>query len=46
MADARQTGEGFLDSLTVSGPGLYGDPFARYTSTMDDTARQPSVSVR
>ena len=50
MDDARQAGQLFLDSLTVRGPGLYGDPFSRYLSnlpqTTEQTTEQTSVRTR
>lgn len=43
IEESRQAGEAFLDSLVVQGPGLYGEPFARYLSAIP---AEPSASRR
>ena len=44
--ETRQVGEEFLASLSVLGPGLYGDPFSRYTSTADVVSESPIAVPR
>lgn len=38
IEETRQAGEDFLGSLSVRGPALYGDPFARYASAVTPVA--------
>ncbi len=46
IREARHAGGAFLDSVVLSGPGLYGDPYSRYVSKIDRPAAQPSESPR
>ena len=43
IEESRSAGVAFLDTLEVNGPGLYGDPFGRYTSA-DHRAVLPAAA--
>lgn len=38
IREAKEAGTAFLDSVLVTEPGLYGDPYARYTTLVPETA--------